>query len=92
MAIKKNEIAQGVRVKLNSLFKPKCLGDEYLKCEDVIHIADQHVYNDQIGDYVHLRGGSNTNSGYAYLDQLDLEFPYDGVLHPVNYEGKNFSI
>jgi hypothetical protein len=86
MAIKKSEIARGVRVKLNSLFEVKCLGDEYLQCEEVIFIADQHVYNDQKGEYVNLCGGSRTNSGYAYLDQLDLEFPYDEkVIYPVYY-------
>jgi len=86
MAIKKNEVAKGVRVKLNSNFTPKCLGDEYLQCEQVIYIAEGHTYNDQKGDYVNLNGGSRTNSGYAYLDQLDLEFPYEGIQYPVNYK------
>ena len=87
MAVKKTEIARGVRVKLNSNFEPKCLGDEYLQCEEVIFIAEGHVYNDQKGEYVNLRGGSRTNSGYAYLDQIDLEFPYDEkVLYPVYYK------
>lgn len=86
MTIKRNEIARGVRVKLNSNFIPKCLGDEYLQCEEVIFIAEEKPYNDQKGDYVFLRGGSGINSGYAYLDQLDLEFPYsDNVRHPVYY-------
>lgn len=89
MAIKKNEIAKGVRVKLNSNFTPKCLGDEYLQCEQVIYIADGHVYNDQKGDYIFLNGGSGTNSGTSYLDQLDLEFPYEGVQYPVNYKKKS---
>jgi hypothetical protein len=86
MAIKKNEIARGVRVKFNEKFEPKCLGDEYLECEDVIFIAEGRVYNDSIGEYIHLHGGSGTNSGYAYLHQLDLEFPYDDkVRHAVDY-------
>jgi hypothetical protein len=86
MAIKKNEIARGVRVKFNENFEPKCLGDEYLECEDVIFIAESHVYNDSKGEWVYLSGGSGTNSGYAYLDQLDLEFPYDEkVRHGVDY-------
>jgi hypothetical protein len=75
MGIKSDNIALGVRVKLNDAFKPKCLGDEYLMEEQVIFISEAHVYNDQLGQYVMLRGGSLTNSGYAYLDQLDLEFP-----------------
>ena len=76
MAIKKNEIAKGVRVKLNSEFIEKCLGDQYLKEEPVIYIREQHVYNDTKGDYVNLTGGSLINSGYAYLNELDLEFPF----------------
>lgn len=75
MAIKVNTIARGVRVKLNDKFESKCIGDNYLMEEDVIFIAEGHVYNDSKGEYVHLRSGSLTNSGYAYLDQLDLEFP-----------------
>lgn len=86
MGIKKNEIAKGVRVKLNSNFETKCLGDEYLQCEQVIYISEGHIYNDQNGDYVFLKGGSGTNSGYAYLNQLDLEFPYEGIQYPVNYK------
>lgn len=75
MAIKSNNVALGVRVKLNENFKPKCLGDEYLMEEQVIFISEAHVYNEEKGQYVRIRGGSLTNSGYAYLDQLDLEFP-----------------
>jgi hypothetical protein len=73
--IKSNQIALGVRVKLNENFQEKCLGDKYLMDESVIFICDGHVYNDVKGEYVHIKGGSLTNSGYAYLDQLDLEFP-----------------
>lgn len=86
MAIKKNEVAKGVRVKFNNKFEPKCLGDEYLQCEEVIFISEGHVYNDQRGEYVNLSGGSGTNGGYAYLDQIDLEFPYEGIRFPVNYK------
>lgn len=75
--IKKEEIARGVRVKLNGLWFEKCLGDKYLAEELVIYIRDNHIYNDLRGDYVLLKGGSHLNSGYAYLDQLDLEFPYE---------------
>ena len=82
--IKKNQVALHVRVKLNDKFKPKCLGEKYLIKDEVIYISDQHVYNDSVGEYVHIGGYSKTkiegesiyiNSGYAYLDQLDLEFP-----------------
>lgn len=79
MAIKKNEVAKGVRVKLNHTFEEKCLGDAFLKNEEVIYIAEQHIYNDVRGEYVHLNGGSGTISGYAYLNQLDLEFPYERI-------------
>lgn len=79
--IKTSKIAYGVRVKLNENFEEKCLGDKYLKDEPVIFIADPKVYNDSYGDYVYIRGGSLTNSGYAYLDQLELEF--DVPEHPL---------
>lgn len=73
--IKSNQIALGVRVKLNENFEVKCLGDTYLKEEPIIFISESKAYNDQRGEYVMIKGGSLINSGYAYLDQLDLEFP-----------------
>lgn len=74
--VKENQVAQGVRVKLNENFEQKCLGDKYLvEQESVLFISDGHIYNDVNGKYVFIKGGSLTNSGYAYLDQLDLEFP-----------------
>ena len=73
--IKENQIASAVRVKLNESFKAKCLGDEYLMQEPVLFIAEAKAYNDSIGPYVFIKGGSLTNSGTAYLHQLDLEFP-----------------
>ena len=77
MAIRKKEVALGVRVVLNDNWETKCLGDQYLQDEKVLYISDGKVYNDQKGDYVHIGGGSHTNGGYAYLDQLDLEFDYN---------------
>lgn len=88
--IKKSQIAYGVRVVLNDNFEPKCLGDTYLVDEPVLFISEEKAYNDTNGEYVILRGGSLTNSGYAYLDQLDLAFQvpenplYD--LYPDNKE------
>jgi len=73
--IKVNQIARGVRVKLNSNFEINSLSDKYLACEPVIIIKDSHVYNDSEGEYVFIGGGSGTNSGVAYLKALDLEFP-----------------
>lgn len=73
--IRIDEIAKGVRVKLNSNFVEKCLGDRYLKDEKVLFIREWKVYNDSKGSYVYIVGGSLMNSGYAYLDELDLEFP-----------------
>ena len=70
-----DEIAKGVRVKLNSNFVEKCLGDKYLKEEPVLFIREAKPYNDTRGYYVYVVGGSLMNSGYAYLDQLDLEYP-----------------
>lgn len=75
MAIKKNQIAYGVRVKLNDQFVQKCLGDMYLKQEPTLFISEGHTYNDPFGEYVHIKGGSLINSGYSYLNELDLEFP-----------------
>lgn len=75
MAIKRNQVARGVRVKLNGNFIEKCLGDKYLKDEKVIFISDNHIYNDSYGDWVYVEGGSLINTGRAYIEQLDLEFP-----------------
>jgi len=75
MAIQKKHIGYGVRVKLNSEFIEKCLGDKYLKEEKVLFIKVTQSYNDEKGEYVHIEGGSLINSGYAYLNELDLEFP-----------------
>ncbi len=88
--LKESRIAYGVQVKLNSNFEEKCLGDKYLMDEPVIFIADPKVYNDTRGEYVYIRGGSLTNSGYAYLDQLDLVFEVPErplyILYPDNKE------
>jgi hypothetical protein len=80
--MKKNQVALHVRVKFNETFEPKCLGEEYLIKNEIIYICDNYIYNDAFGgDYVHLKGYSipddegYINSGYAYLTQLDLEFP-----------------
>lgn len=75
--IKTNQVARLVRVKLNSNFEINSLSDKYLACEPILYIAESHIYNDQQGEYVFIRGGSHTNSGTAYLNELDLEFPID---------------
>lgn len=81
MAIKECNVAIGVRVVLNEKFEPKCIGDENLLQEDIIYITQEKAYNtlvnDEIKYYVHIGGGSHTQSGTAALDELDLEFPYD---------------
>lgn len=77
--IKENQVASGVRVKLNESFKAKCLGDEYLMQEPILFIAESKAYNDSIGSYVFIKGGSLINSGTAYLHQLYLEFPIPEV-------------
>jgi len=74
--IRKSQVALHVRVLLNENFKPKCLGEEYLVKDKIIYISDQAIYNDEIGDYVHI-SSTNFNGGYAYLNQLDLEFPIE---------------
>lgn len=73
--MKRNEVARGVRVKLNSKFEINSLSDKYLACEPIIMISDSHIFNDIKGEYVFVKGGSLTNSGIAYLTELDLEFP-----------------
>jgi hypothetical protein len=77
--IKSNQVARGVRVKLNSTFEIKSLSDKYLACEPIIFICESHIYNDRKGEYVFIKGGSLTNSGIAYLTELDLEFPINEV-------------
>lgn len=77
--IKKNQVAKDVRVKLNSNFVINSLSDKYLACEPILYIADPHIYNSLEKDYVFIRGGSHTNSGIAFLDELDLEFPITKV-------------
>ena len=72
--LKSNQVARGVRVKLNSSFEIKSLSDKYLACEPVLFISESHIYNDVKGEYVFIKGGSLTNSGVAYLSELDLEF------------------
>lgn len=73
--MKTNQVARGVRVKLNDSFEIKSLSDRYLACEPILFISESHVYNDQKGEYVFIKGGSLTNSGVAYLSELELEFP-----------------
>jgi hypothetical protein len=73
--IKPNQVARGVRVKLNTNFEINSLAHHYLACEPILFIDDSHIYNDSQGPYVFLRGGSRLNSGIAYLNQIELEFP-----------------
>lgn len=73
--MKNNEVAKGVRVKLNSNFEIKSLSDKLLACEPILFICDNHVYNDEKGYYTWVRGGSLTNSGAIHLSELELEFP-----------------
>jgi len=77
--IKKNQVAKDVRVKLNSKFVINSLSNKYLACEPILYIAESHVYNSLEKDYVFIKGGSHTNSGIAFLDELDLEFPITEV-------------
>jgi len=79
--IKPNEIARKVRVRLNAQFKEKCLGDKYLKGEPILYIQEHNVYTDTRGQYVMIKG--THNSGYAYLNELDLVFDVDGDGNPM---------
>jgi hypothetical protein len=78
--IKPNQVARHVRVKLNTNFEINTLSDKYLACEPIIYISDSHIYNDEKGEYVFINGGSHINSGIAYLNELNLEFPIDDTL------------
>lgn len=84
--IKRNQIARDVRVVLNDTFEVKCLGDKYLKLEPELYIRDEHIYNDTFGEYVFIDSEymptlssehilTGVNSGYAYLNELDLKYP-----------------
>lgn len=87
--VKQSQVALHVRVVLNEKFKDKCLGDWSLRQEPEIYIADEHIYNDNHGYYVMLSSDpilpgdprykedvmTGVNSGYAYLDQIDLKYP-----------------
>jgi len=87
--VKKNRLAYGVRIKLNKNFVPKCIGDKYLMDEPVLFVGNDEVYNDSQGEYVHIRGGSLTNSGYAYLNELDLVFDVPEKPMYVLYDDEN---
>lgn len=74
--VRKSQVALHVRVKLNDKFNPKSIAEEYLVKSDVIYIAQEHVFNDSVGDYVLLSSTAPLfGSGSAYLTEIDLEFP-----------------
>ena len=85
MSIKQDQVARGVRVKFNKKFEPKSLGEESLIKDKIVFISDYMIYNDSVGHYVNLRGYTPNknggaiyvNSGYAYLDEIDLKFPIE---------------
>ena len=77
--MKTNQVARGVRVKLNSNFTIKSLSDKYLACEPILFIDQSLIYNDAKGEYIFVKGGSLCNSGIVYLNELDLEFPISEV-------------
>lgn len=79
--INSREIAYKVRVKLNSTFVEKCLGDKYLRDEPILYIRDHKPYEDERGKYVNISG--RMNSGRAYLTEIDLEFEVDGNGIPI---------
>lgn len=85
MPIKQDQVARDVRVKFNKKFEPKSLSEENLVKDEIIFISDYMIHNDSVGHYVILRGYTPNknggaiyvNSGYAYLDEIDLEFPIE---------------
>lgn len=83
--VKENQVARGMRIKLNSNFEINSLSDKYLACEPILYIDESFVYSDTIGKYVFIKGGSHTNSGIAYLNEIDLEFPItEYPLYPID--------
>jgi hypothetical protein len=74
--VNKRNIAIGVKVKLNSSFKEKCIGDKFLRFEPILFISDSFIMNDEAGESVYINGGSLGNSGRVYLTEIDLEFDY----------------
>lgn len=84
MAIKKAHCAYQVIVKLNNQFVEKSIGDKYLKEETLLYLSEGHVYNDKNGEYVMVKGVSGINSGYAYLNELDLAFVVNSDLMKIN--------
>lgn len=72
--LKVENVAIGIRVKLNSDFKPKNENDENLKKEDIIFISDNKCYKDDKGEFVNIMCDSLLISSYAYLNELELEF------------------
>lgn len=73
--VKENQVAYGVRVKLNENFKPGSLAEKYLMDEPVLYIGYDGIQNDVGGKYVWVHGGSGTNSGPVYLKDIHLEYP-----------------
>ena len=73
--VKPNQVARGVRVKLNENFEINSLAQKYLACESILFLSENHIYNDEKGKYVFITGGSHINGGIAYLNEIDLEFP-----------------
>lgn len=62
-------------VKLMDNFKVKCLGDNYLADEPILFIGDTSIYNDIGGEWCFVKGGSLTNSGRVYLNEMELAYP-----------------
>jgi hypothetical protein len=82
--MKKDEVARGVRVKFVEGYEPRTLADKcLLELEHFIFIPRQKIFNDQNGSYVSICGASHTNTSFAYLKDLELEFPIDEL-----YRGK----
>lgn len=74
--VKPSQVALHVRVKLNDKFIPKSISEEYLVKSNVIYIAQEHIFNDTIDNYVYLSSKAPYfGSGIAYLNEIDLEFP-----------------
>jgi hypothetical protein len=41
--VNKNQVAKGVRVKLNSNFEINSLSDKYLACESILFISEEYI-------------------------------------------------
>lgn len=74
--MRKDEVARGVRVKLVEGYEPKCiLEGDFIKAESIF-IRNQHIFNDNVGEYVWCVSEDVVLSTAFYLKDLEVYYPY----------------